>query len=308
MRIAYFHNWSWIGSAVGHALVETGRDELWLIGAPVPAAERDPELVAHAVAAGFRVDEPADVGAPELVDELARFAPDLILVGTFARKLSDAVLAVPSRAAINLHPSLLPAYRGPLPEFWALRNGDRETGITAHLMTPTFDAGPLVARVRVPIADGDDLVSLAARMAGAAPQLALDVLDRLRGGWSPAGTAQDEALVTRAPLPSERDLAIRWTEPAASIERLVRAARPRFAAHTELRGRRVIVRGARLAPGGGGLDPGELGFDAAAGQLRAGAGDATALALDELELEGGVRLDAAGFAHAVALGQGDRCD
>src|SRR5688572_8708205 len=128
-------------------------------------AERDPELRDLVRRAGMVLAAPRDVGSPSFVQRLARFAPDLILVATFARKLPSQVLAEAKQAAINVHASLLPRYRGALPEFWVLRNGELETGVSIHLMTETFDAGPVIAQAALPIFPDDDLLSLSERIA-----------------------------------------------------------------------------------------------------------------------------------------------
>ena len=83
------------------------------------------------------------------VDEMGRYAPDLIVVSCFARKLPESVLSIPHIGCFNLHPSLLPAYRGPVPLFWQFRAGVKTFGITLHRMSSRLDAGNIVAQTGV---------------------------------------------------------------------------------------------------------------------------------------------------------------
>jgi methionyl-tRNA formyltransferase len=306
VRIAFFHNWSWLGSAVGRSLIEEKRDDLWVIGAPVPMAERDPELRMVAKRAGSVLAAPRDVGSPRFVERLKRFAPELILVATFARKLPPSVLGLAEVAAINVHASLLPKYRGALPEFWVLRNGEAETGVSLHLMTAEFDAGRVLAQVSLPVLGDDDLLTLSQRIAGAGAPLVLELLERYRKGERPAGIEQDLSKVTRAPMPKEEDLQIRWNEPCCSIERLVRAASPVLEPYTNLRGERLIVRLVRPAPYfQSGLAPGELMFDSEHRLIFAGAGDGP-VALEEVELIDGIRLRGPSLAKIFGIRAGER--
>lgn len=307
MRIAFFHNWSWLGSAVGRALINLREDELWVIGSGVPMAERDPELrFATKFSRRAALSAPRDIGASSFVERLERFQPELILVATFARKLPPQVLVVPSIAAINVHASLLPKYRGALPEFWVLRNGEAETGVSVHEMTAEFDAGRVLAQVALPVLGTDDLLTLSERIANAGTPLVLDLLARYRRGERPEGVEQDPALVTRAPMPKDQHLAIVWSESAASIERLVRAATPVLEAFTQFRGEKLIVRFVRPAPYyEHGLAPGEIVYDSEHRLLFAGTAD-SAVALEEVELVDGVRLRAPGFARMFGIRAGER--
>ncbi len=89
-----------------------------------------------------------DMSAPlsTLIAEIKALSPDLILVSCYARKIPQAILDIPVHGSFNLHPSLLPAYRGPAPVFWQFRDGLSEFGVTLHRMTETMDAGEIVAQ------------------------------------------------------------------------------------------------------------------------------------------------------------------
>jgi methionyl-tRNA formyltransferase len=287
-------------------LIARGEDELWIIGANIPMAERDPELRAHAQNAGFLLAAPRDISSPQTLRRMARFEPDLILVATFSKKLKPELLAIPKLGAINVHASMLPKYRGALPEFWVIRNGEAQTGVTVHKMVDELDAGRVLAQVSLPILRDDDLLTLSQRIAAAGPPLVLEVLDRYRRGERPEGIEQELSQVTYAPMPKAADLEVRWTEPSLAIERLVRATIPMLDAFTFLRGEKLILRSVRAAPYyQNPLNPGELIYDAEHRLLFAGAGD-HALALEEIELEDGIRLRGPSFSRLFGIPSNER--
>ncbi|MCK6551562.1 hypothetical protein L6R52_37365 [Myxococcota bacterium] len=246
MRIAFFHNWSWLGAALAGALIDARQDELWIVGAPVPKGERDPELYERAKKGRALAVAPRDVAHPVFLRRLATFAPDLVVVGTFPKKLPPELLAIPKLAAINVHASLLPRYRGALPEFWVIRDGEPESGLSVHHMTDALDEGRVLAQARFPLSMDETLLSLSAKLTREGPGLLLGVLDRYRRGERPEGEEQDHAKASKAPAVKEHHLEVRWTEGARSIERLVRAAYPVFDPFTHLAGERLVLRRVRV--------------------------------------------------------------
>ncbi|WP_255195572.1 methionyl-tRNA formyltransferase [Halorarius litoreus] len=118
-----------------------------------------------------------DVSAPTFVDRVRAADPDLLLSVVAGQKLGPDLLAVPDDA-VNLHGSLLPKYRGRATAFWPLYYGDDVTGVTAHRLTDEWDAGPIVERRRVQIADEETVHSLYLKLADCGGRLACDLLDR----------------------------------------------------------------------------------------------------------------------------------
>lgn len=147
----------------------------------------------------------ADVNDPATVDRIRELDPDCLLSIVAGQKLGPDLLAVPD-VAVNLHGSLLPRYRGRAVAFWPLFYGDDETGVTAHLLTDEWDAGPIVEQRRVPIADGDTMHDLYRKLAAAGGELAVDLLDRLAAGEAletrPNETTPDD--YHTLPTPAER--------------------------------------------------------------------------------------------------------
>jgi methionyl-tRNA formyltransferase len=151
---------------------------------------------------------------------LAPLRPDLIISGGFPWRIPSDVLALPRLGAINMHPALLPRYRGPAAIEWAFRNGDAELGFSVHRLSPDFDTGPILAQARIPIADDDDIDSLVAKFGPVLPGLG-QALERVARG--DPGEDQDEAEATYAGLFDEEWRIIDWSQPARTIHNQVRS-------------------------------------------------------------------------------------
>jgi methionyl-tRNA formyltransferase len=171
---------------------------------------------------GVLVLTPRSPNEPDVIARLAALAPDLVLSVWYRRLLGDALLSVPRVAALNLHGSLLPAYRGRAPLNWVLVNGETRTGVTLHHMTVDADAGDIVAQAPIEIEPDDTALSLYGRMV----KVGLDLLLQ----WYPAvlaGTAprrpQDHALATVVGRRRPEDGRVAWTWPAPRIANMVRA-------------------------------------------------------------------------------------
>jgi methionyl-tRNA formyltransferase len=152
---------------------------------------------------------------------LAPLRPDLIVCGGMPWRLRPELLALPRLGAINIHPALLPRYRGPAAVEWALRNGDPEIGLTVHRMSPDFDTGPILAQASVPLTDDDDFASLMAKFMPIAPALFGQAIERVARG--DPGEPQDESRATYAGLFEEEWRTIDWRRPARTVHNQVRS-------------------------------------------------------------------------------------
>jgi methionyl-tRNA formyltransferase len=170
---------------------------------PSLAADGSPARDLPVFEAG-RLDHP---DAERLCWELA---PDLAVVACYPHRLPASWLAAPSLGCWNIHPSLLPAYRGPVPVFWQLRAGEIDTGVTVHRMDAGFDTGPVLARRPVAFPEGARAADLDVLLAETGAAL---VPGLLAGGGLPQ-TPQDEARATRQGFPQEGDLQVPVTWPA----------------------------------------------------------------------------------------------
>jgi folate-dependent phosphoribosylglycinamide formyltransferase PurN len=175
-------------------------------GMALPIAGHTPFSTIAEVAAdhGIPLLEVSGLGDVRTVARLQAYHPDAICVACFPWRIPSALLALPRLGCLNLHPTLLPANRGPDPLFWTFHQGDEQSGATIHLMEARFDAGPIVAQRALPLHDGiteAELERACAELGGTLMVEALDALD--------AGTAhpqpQDEAAATYFYFPQERD-------------------------------------------------------------------------------------------------------
>lgn len=255
-----------------------------------------------ALDAGLPVLQPENVRAPEFLKQFQACAPDLAVVAAYGQIFSRALLGVPRLGFINVHSSLLPAYRGAAPINWAIINGDQQTGVTIMQVEPAMDSGPIVLQQAEPILPDDTAAALHDRLAVLGGRLLAQALDRLGGaGWQPV--AQQHALATYAPMLSKHDGLIDWSQPAAGIYNRLRGMTPWPGCFTLLAGcmlkiHRACVRDACPVPGAPGtvLQADAQGIEVATGHA--------ALVITELQLEGKKRMGAGDFLKGTCVQPG----
>ena len=289
-------------------------DELFSLGANVTAVvthRDDPReavwfrsVAERARSAGVPVLEPASVNSPEVIDEIARLAPDMILSFYFREILSRDILALPSQGALNLHGSLLPRYRGRCPVNWVLVHGETETGVTLHHMELRPDTGDIVAQRAVPIADEDTALTLNRKLGEAARALLRETFPRLVAGTAPR-IPQDHTRASYFGGRRPEDGRIVWAQTAGQLYNLVRAVtHPYPGAFTSWRGQQLFVWSARALDEVSGGAPGQVVAVSSKGILvAAGVG---ALVLTQVQLAGADEEPAREFAARVGLVVGDR--
>ncbi len=162
---------------------------------------------------------------PIWVARLDALAPDVIVSACFPWRVPQSVLAIPRFGGLNIHPSLLPAGRGPEPVFWAFRWGVRKTGVTVHRMERGLDTGPILAQETVPIGGDGTIPSLEDELASRGGALARRVIDELpRGAAVPV--PQSDAATPWARIPGTDDLTVTTAWAAVDAARFIRAASP----------------------------------------------------------------------------------
>ena len=135
-----------------------------------------------AIERGIPVEQPENVNAPESLDRIRALSPDLLVTAAYGQILSPELLSLPPLGGINLHGSVLPAYRGAAPVARAIENGERETGVTVIRMTPRIDAGGMIAFARTPIDPDETAGELEDRLARlGAPLVAQAIADLVAG-------------------------------------------------------------------------------------------------------------------------------
>ena len=211
-------------------LCETGYNVVGLITQPDRPQGRKQLLIPSrikeaALARRVRVEQPEDVNAPEALELVRSLNPDLLVTAAYGQILSAELLSIPPMGGINLHGSILPAYRGAAPVARAIQNGETETGVTVIRMTPKIDAGGMMAFARTPIDPFETAGELEARLAQLGAPLVAEAIAALAAG-SAVILPQDKSRVTRAPKLTKDDGRIDWTRPAPEIHNLVRAMQP----------------------------------------------------------------------------------
>jgi methionyl-tRNA formyltransferase len=128
---------------------------------------------------------PADVNDPAFLEELREIAPDVVVSVSCPQVFGTELLALPRLGCINVHSSLLPAYRGMLPTFWVLAEGETGTGVTVHYMSAGIDEGRIIAQREIPIAPEETLQTLMRASKAVAADLVLETIERFRDGPLP---------------------------------------------------------------------------------------------------------------------------
>ncbi|NLZ70405.1 MAG: methionyl-tRNA formyltransferase [Clostridiaceae bacterium] len=190
--------------------------------------------------------QPERVRCRAFYDELATIDPDLIITAAYGRILSREVLALPKLGCINLHPSLLPRYRGAAPVQHSIINGDTETGVSVLFMTDEVDAGDILAQKRVSLPEDITAGELLNDLAVLGARMVLEVVEAIAAGHAQA-YPQDPALVTYAPPLTSSSGHIDWTRSSIEIHNLIRGTQPWPEAVTEFNGKRVIIKSAAVA-------------------------------------------------------------
>lgn len=226
MRVLFF-GYSQIGARALELLAARGDEIVGVVThRDDPGERRWYRTPAEAAAAlGLAVRYSEDLGAEGVAGLAESLAPDLVLSVMYRDLLGSRVLAAARRAALNLHPSLLPAYRGRAPINWVLVHGEPETGVTLHHMVAAADAGDIVAQRAIPIAPRETALSLYRKVEEAGLALLAEALPAVAAGTAPR-RAQDPARASKFGRRRPEDGRIDWSWPAARVDCLVRAVAP----------------------------------------------------------------------------------
>ncbi len=217
-----------------------------------------PPVKELALAYGLPVHQPGRLRRePEAREILEAWKPDLIVVVAFGQILPREILEIPPLGCLNVHASILPAYRGAAPIQWAIARGETETGVTLMKMDEGLDTGPALAMARTPIDPDETGQALAERLAIIGSRLLVDTLP----GWV-AGEVdaipQDDRQATLAPILRRDDAAIDWSRPARTIHDRVRAFQPWPGATCTFEGQIFKVMRTRLIEGSHDQQPGTV--------------------------------------------------
>jgi methionyl-tRNA formyltransferase len=259
---------------------------------------------ALAVERGLPVLQPATLRDASVAGELEALRPDLGVVAAYGQLIPNALLAVPRLGMINVHPSLLPKYRGAAPVHRAVIAGDTETGVTIMRVAAKLDSGAMFATRTHPIGANETSEELEDALAVVGARLLVEVVDSMADGTSHE-EPQNEHLATYAARLTKDEGLIDWSLSASRIHDRVRGLHPWPHAYTFVNGRRIIVWRTSPQPDAATAAPGTVLRADGEGVVVA-TGDGHALALLELQAEGGRALRAAEFLRGHPVSPGAR--
>src|SRR6266851_5749073 len=199
--------------------------------APSPVAER-------AAAAGLEVLKPARPRDPDFIDRLRAIGPDCCPVTAYGALIPQAVLDIPANGWVNLHFSLLPAWRGAAPVQHAILHGDDITGATTFRLVAELDAGPVFGVVTEQVRPSDTAGDLLERLSHSGARLLVATLDGIESGELQA-VPQPPDGISLAPKLTSADAQVNWKIAAPAVDRLIRACTPSPGAWTALNGARI---------------------------------------------------------------------
>ncbi|MFH1141610.1 MAG: methionyl-tRNA formyltransferase [Chloroflexota bacterium] len=199
-----------------------------------------PPVKTYALSRGLPVFQPRSLRREEAVQELASLQPEVIVVAAYGRILPSEALAVPPLGVLNIHPSLLPKYRGPSPVITALLEGESVTGVTVMLMDEGMDTGSILAQRQTAILPHETAGELTHRLFRLGAELLLEVLPEWTAG-AMTPVPQDEAMATITRLYTKEDGDMDWSLPAVALERRLCAFQPWPGCYTRWEGKLLRI-------------------------------------------------------------------
>jgi len=252
----------------------------------------------RALALGIPVEQPETLGVASTVMRFSDYAPDVFVVVAYGLLLPSALLELPRLGCLNIHASLLPRWRGAAPVARAIEAGDEKTGVSIMRMEVGLDTGPVMQSRELAIGPRETAGELQERLALVGAGLIVAALDALADGRANFAP-QDAALATYARKLRKSEARIDWREPAAVIERRIRALNPWPVAETRLDGLQLRIWQASKVATAADAAPGTILEAGPAGMVVMTGADA--LAIERLQLPGRRPVAAADFARTRPL-------
>ena len=250
-----------------------------------------------ALEAGIPVHQPEHFRDAETVETLRQLQPDVIAVVAYGRILPQSVLDIPPKGCINIHASILPAYRGSAPYQWAVLDGLEETGVTAMYLCREMDAGDMIEVSKTLIDPNETAGQLLDRLAVLGAQLLSKTMGRLSAG-PVERTAQDSSKATYAPMLDKSMCPIDWNKTAQQVHNQVRGLHPWPVATAELAGTKFKIHATVVTEGSG--NPGQI-LELTKTGLKVACGEG-AVEIRQLQAEGGKRMSAPDYFRGHPLG------
>lgn len=271
---------------------------------PTPVKE---EALKHEIP----VYQPRRVREPEFVEALRDLKPDVIVVAAFGQIITKEILELPRYGCINVHASLLPAYRGAAPIQWAVINGEKESGVTIMQMDEGLDTGDMLDKVVVPLDREETGGSLFDKLSQAGARLCVKVLKDLEEGRVCPVKQPEESTTAYASMIDKKMGEVDWNTSAQKIEQLIRGLNPWPSAYTRWKGKTVKLWAAKALPQDAVKEMGEHEKGAFGQIVRCDRHCLTVqtgeglLDIRELQLEGKKRMDVEAFLRGCPMAVGD---
>ncbi len=245
-----------------------------------------------ALARGLAVRQPERVRRPEVVQELAALAPEVMVVVGYGQIIPQSILDIPPLGIVNVHASLLPKYRGAAPVQWAIARGESVTGVTTMKIDAGLDTGDILLARPTPIGPEETATELAVRLSATGADLLAQTLAGIRAG-AISPHPQDNSLASHAPILRKEDGLIDWNLTAREVYNRIRGFVPWPGAYTRFRGGQLQLWNARPAERAAFGAPGSLMVYGR--RLLVSCGEDSTLELLEIQLEGRKRVAAGEF-------------
>jgi len=277
------------------ALIESDHDVIAVVAQPDKPKGRGHKIASpptKVLSQEFNIPvlQPDKIKTDEFLKELEELDPDVICVTAYGKIIPKSILELPEYGCINVHPSLLPKYRGAAPINWTIAGGDKVTGVTIIQMDEGMDSGDMLLVREVPISDEDDAGTMFEKLSHIGGEMLVETIGLLaEGKLNPV--KQDESLVTYAPMLKKSDGEINWERPSLELWNLIRGMNPWPGTFTKLGNRTLKIFKTKVVEGHG--KPGEVVLSSK-NDLHIATGDG-ALEILELQIEGGKRLDIKAF-------------
>lgn len=249
---------------------------------------------------GIPVFQPDKIKEKESVEILRGYPADIAVVVAFGQIVSKEILEMYPYGCINVHASLLPAYRGAAPYQWAVINGEKVTGVTVQQMNEGVDTGDIILQREVEIADDETAGSLYDKLRVAGAELCVDTLKALEDGTA-VFIKQDETKSSHAKKLDKQSGNIDWSMPAEKLEQLIRGLNPWPSAYTKLDGKMLKIWKAKVLSEQSEKEPGEtVSYNKKEWKIQTGDG---ILSLLEVQLEGKKRMNVEDFLRGFNMEQ-----
>ena len=289
------------------ALIDAGHEVVLVVTQPDKPKGRGGKVLytpvkEAALAHDIPVYQPVKIREPECIEELRKYKADIMVVIAFGQILPKEILEMTPYGCVNVHASLLPAYRGAAPIQWAVINGDKVSGVTTMQMDEGLDTGDMLLKEEIVLDEKETGGSLHDKIADAGARLCIETLKALEQG-TVTPVKQGESTTEYARMLDKRMGNISWEKPAEVIERLIRGLNPWPSAYTDWNGKVMKIWQAEVCEGDTKEVPGTVvkvekdGFYVQTGK--------DLLKVTELQIPGKKKMDAGAFLRGCRIENGE---